>query len=86
MTESKTQVFSGVTPAHYARLVENVKAAGIEISGSSGCASKMGVEVAWRYSEASQQLELTCLHTPFFVNTDDVNGKLRDLVNETLIS
>lgn len=81
MGESKTQVFSGITPAQYAQLVEKVSAAGIEISGTSGRASKMGVDVAWNYSEESQQLELTCLHTPFFVSADEVNAKLRELVD-----
>jgi len=84
--ESKTQVFSGITSAQYAKLVEKVNAAGIEISGNSGRASKMGVDVAWSYTEASQQLELTCLHTPFFLSTDEVNAKLRDLVSEALSS
>ena len=86
ITENKTQVFSGVTPANFARLVEKVNAAGIEISGNSGQASKMGVEVAWNYSEETQQLELTCLHAPFFVSADDVNTKLRTLVGEALAS
>jgi hypothetical protein len=86
MTEIKTQVFSGVTPAQFARLVEKGKAAGIAISGSSGRASKLGVEVCWNYSEDTHQLELTCLHAPFFVSADDVNAKLRTLVSEALAS
>jgi hypothetical protein len=84
MTEDNVQVFSGVTPAQFARLVEKVNAAGIEISGNCGQASKMGVEVAWNYSEDRQQLELTCLHAPFFVSAEDVNMRLRTLVNEVL--
>jgi len=86
VTESKTQVFSGVSPAQYAKLVEKVNAAGIEISGNSGQASRMGVEVAWNYSAETQQLELTCLHAPVFVSADVVNTRLRTMVNEALAS
>lgn len=86
MAESKSQTFSGVTPAQYAMLIEQAKAAGVEISGNTGRATKMGVEVAWNYSETAQQLELTCLHTPFFVTVDQVNAKLRNLVSKALTS
>lgn len=87
MTENKTtQVFSGVTPAQYTKLVQKVSAAGVAISGNSGRASKMGIEVAWNYSADNQQLELTCLHAPFFLGADDVNAKLRTMVNEALAS
>jgi hypothetical protein len=86
VAESKSQTFSGVTPAQYATLIEQAKAAGVEISGNTGRASKMGIEVAWNYSEEAQQLELTCLHTPFFVTTEQVNTRLRNLVTQALAS
>jgi hypothetical protein len=80
------QTFSGIAPAQFAKLVQKANAAGVSMAGNSGSASKMGVEVAWNYSEEKQVLELTCLRTPFFVRADDINAKLRDLVNETLAS
>lgn len=86
MTGNKPQVFSGVTPVQFAKLIEKGKAAGIEISGNSGQAGKLGIEVAWNYSEDTQQLELTCLRAPFFVSADDVNAKLRTMVSEALAS
>lgn len=86
MAENKSQIFSGITPAQFAVLVEKVKTAGMEISGNSGRASKMGVEVAWNYSPDTQQLELTCLHAPFFLSVEDVNARLRNAVNQALIS
>lgn len=84
MAESKSQTFSGVSPKQYAMLIEKARAAGVEISGNTGRASKMGVEVERNYSEEAQQLELTCLHTPFFVTTDQVNTRLRNLVTQAL--
>jgi len=54
------------------------------MSGNSGRASRMGVEVDWNYSEERQELVLTCLKTPFFVKAEDVNAKLHALVSETL--
>ncbi len=86
MAESKSQTFSGVTPAQFAMLIEQANAAGFEISGNTGRANKMGVEVEWNYSETAQQLELTCLHTPFFVTPDQVNARLRNLVAKVLTS
>ncbi len=80
------QVFSGVTPAQYAMLMEKANAAGVPMSGNSGRASKMGVEVEWNYSEERQELVLTCLRAPFFVSAVDVNKKLHTLVSETLLA
>ena len=78
------QVFSGITPAQYSKLVEKAKAAGVAMSGNTGRTSRMGVEVEWNYSEEKQELVLTCLRAPFFVSADDVNSKLNALVSETL--
>jgi hypothetical protein len=84
MAQSAPQVFSGVTPEQYARLSEKTRAAGIDLTGMSGTASKYGVEVAYNYSPAKQELTLHCLRTPFFMTADDVNAKLHALVNESL--
>jgi hypothetical protein len=81
---STPQVFSGITPAQFAKLTEKAKSAGVAINGNKGRASKMGLEVEWNYSEERQELVLTCLKKPFFVSADDVNAKLHALVSETL--
>jgi hypothetical protein len=86
MTSHAPQVFTGVTPQQYAKLTTEARAAGIEMNGNTGRASKMGVEVEWNYSEEKQELVLTCLQTPFFVSADQVNQKLRTLVNQVLTS
>jgi hypothetical protein len=78
------QVFTGITPALYAKLTEKAKAAGVAMNGNHGRASRLGVDVEWNYSEEKQELVLTCLQTPFFVSAHDVNAKLHALVNETL--
>lgn len=84
MAPSAPQVFNGVTPDQYARLVEKAKTAGIDISGNNGVASKFGIEIAWNYVPASQELTLQCLKTPFFTNASDVNTKIHSLVNQSL--
>ena len=84
VTASTPQVFSGITPAQYAKLTEKAKAAGVAMSGNSGRATRMGVEVEWDYSEARQELVLTCIKTPFFVNAQEINARLHSLVSETL--
>lgn len=86
MSEGKSQVFSDVTPGQYAKLIEQANDAGIEIAGNSGHVSKLGIEVVWNYSELDRRLELTCLDAPFFLSVDDVNTKLREMVDEALKS
>lgn len=84
MAPSAPQVFSGITPAHYATLTQKAKAAGIDLGGLAGTASSFGVDVAFNYSPESQHLSLQCLKTPFFIQPEDVNAKIRSLVKETL--
>ncbi|HEY1985493.1 MAG TPA: hypothetical protein VGG85_08790 [Terracidiphilus sp.] len=83
MGASAPQVFNGVTPQQYDRLVAKAKAAGIELSGNSGTASKYGVEVSWNYVPDTQELTLHCLKTPFFMSTADVDTKIQNLVKES---
>ncbi len=84
MGQTEPQVFRGITPEQYANLIARAQAAGIELSGNSGTATKFGVEVAWNYAPETQQLTLHCLRTPFFVKPEDVNAKLQALVKESL--
>jgi len=86
MAAGTPQVFSGITPAKYATLMEKANNSGVAMSGNSGRATKMGVEVEWNYSPEQQELVLTCHRTPFFVSAEDVNGKLHELVKQALQS
>ena len=83
MSTSAPQIFRGVTPNQYARLVEKAKTSGIDLSGNSGTASKYGVEIAWNYTPAAQELTLQCLKTPFFMSASDVDAKIAALVKES---
>lgn len=84
MAAGAPQVFTGVTPEQYARLVEKARGAGIELYGNTGTASKFGVEIAWNYVPATQELTLQCLNTPFFMNAADVDARIQKLVRESL--
>ena len=84
MAASTPQVFQGVTPEQYAVLVEKARAAGIDLSGPSGTASKFGVEVSWNYVAATQELTLHTLKTPMFIKTADVDAKIQSLVKQSL--
>jgi hypothetical protein len=84
MGHSAPQVFSGISPEQFAKLTVKAQAAGIDLGGNSGTASKFGVEVSWNYSPESQQLTLQCLSTPFFVKPEEVNAKIQALVKESL--
>ena len=84
MANSTPQVFTGITPSQFAKLTEKAREAGVQMSGKTGRASKMGVTVEWHYSEEKQELLLTCIETSFFLSADDVNSRLRSLVNQAL--
>jgi hypothetical protein len=82
MAPSAPQIFKGISPAQYERLVAKAETAGIALNGNSGTASKYGVEISWNYQPEIQELSLQCLKTPFFVNAADVNSKIQTLVKE----
>lgn len=84
MAASSPQVFHGIAPEQYARLVEKARAAGIDLDGPSGTANKFGVEVSWSYVAATRELTLQTLKTPFFVNAADVDSKIQSLVKQSL--
>ena len=84
MSKSAPQLFRGVTPDQYSRLIHKAKGAGIDLNGDSGTASKFGVEVAWNYSRASQELSLQTVKTPFFMSAADVDARILSLVRESL--
>lgn len=84
MAPSAPQVFQGITLEQYARLVAKAKAAGIDLNGNSGTASKFGAEISWNYAPAAQELTLQCLKHPFFMSDADINTRLHSLVTESL--
>ena len=84
MGQDVARVFSGISPEQYNRLIQKAQAAGIALSGNSGTATKLGVEVSWSYSPATQELTIECLSTPFFVKPEDVYARIQTLVNESL--
>ena len=84
MAKSDPQVFLNIAPEQYSRLIDQARAAGIDLSGNTGTVTKFGVEVSWNYSPEKQELVLQCLRTPFFVKAEDVNARLQSLVKDTL--
>jgi hypothetical protein len=84
MSASAPQVFSGITPEKYARLVDKARKAGIEMNGNSGTGAKFGVEIAWNYSPETQELTLQCLKSPFFMSAADVDKRMQMLVQQSL--
>lgn len=84
MGASPPLIFKEVTPEQYARLAARATAAGIELSGASGTASKYGLELAWSYSQETGELTFQCLKTPFFVSPEVVEAKIRTLVRESM--
>lgn len=86
MAQHTQQVFSGITPHHYAQLTEKARANGIAMNGNNGSASKYGVELEWNYEPEAQQLTVKCLRTPLFVPAATVYSQLREMVEQSKAS
>jgi hypothetical protein len=82
--QSTPQIFKEITPEQFARLIAKAQAAGFALSGSSGTTTKFGVELAWNYKPDSQELTVQCLSTPFFVKPEDIDAKIRGLIQESI--
>ena len=83
MSENHPLTFANITPQQFSVLTAKARAAGIDLDGNSGSASKFGVEVTWNYVPATQHLTLHCLRAPFFMKLADVNAQMRALVEST---
>lgn len=77
-------VFRNVSPAQFAKLQEKARGAGIEMTGNSGSASKFGAEVAWNYDPDTQELSIQVLSAPFFMKKEDVEARMRTLVEQSI--
>jgi hypothetical protein len=81
MSSCAAQLFSGFTVEHFTCLVAKANAAGIDISGNAGSASRDGVTVAWVFDPGAQTLSIQCTSAPFFVSCGAINSKIHDLVD-----
>jgi hypothetical protein len=84
MNSSAPLTFQGISPQQYAALVAKANAAGLALSGNSGTASRLGVEVTWSYEPESGLLSIHCLRTPFFMKPDEVNARIEAVVREAV--
>lgn len=78
------QVFTGVTPEQYARLVAKAREAGITLDGYSGSVAKSGVEIAWHYDPVAEELTIQTIKTPIFMKPADVDARIQSLVRASL--
>jgi ribosomal protein L31 len=75
-------VWSNVTPAQYAELVSRAQAAHIPITGDSGQASKMGVDVTWSYANSTLTIQVES--APFFIGQQKVKDDIAAIVDSVL--
>jgi hypothetical protein len=84
MFSSAKMSFHGITRAAFIRLCERASSRGIEVSGTIGRADQSGVIIQWNYDAASQQLDVECLHTPFWINSAAVERELCSEIESVL--
>lgn len=67
--------------ALYAKLLAEATAAGAKFEGAQ--ASISGLEFDWNYDEVAQALHVTCTKKPFYVGCDQVESRIRQLVEKS---
>lgn len=76
--------FRGITRAIFARLRKKAAQNGICVPGPAGEAVKDGVTIQWKYDPDAQQLEVECVHAPFWIDAARVNRKLSQEIEATV--
>ena len=85
MPESPKQMFRGITRRIFARLRRKALKSGIHVASPAGKAVKDGVKIEWSYDAASELLEVEC-SAPFWINSIEINKRLRREIEATLRS
>jgi hypothetical protein len=83
MSVDPKQTFRGITRAIFARLRQRASKAGIRVASPKGEAVKDGVKIQWNYDASAELLEVEC-RAPFWINSTQVNRKLRHEIEATL--
>ena len=72
-----------VTPSQYAEMLKNVNAAGFNLVGNSGEATKDGVTVGWEYD--GTPLSITVINRSWYdPSVSDIEDRIADAVNGAL--
>jgi hypothetical protein len=85
MSDNPRQMFRGITRAIFARLRRKASKSGIHVASPVGNAVKDGVKIQWNYNAASELLEVEC-SAPFWINSIEINRRLRREIEATLRS
>jgi hypothetical protein len=75
------QNFTGFTLERFDCLLEKAQAAGVDITGNSGTASRDGIEITWNFDPIAQTLTIQCIAAPLLVPCGVINSKIRALVD-----
>ena len=86
MFHSPKMTFRGITRTIFTRLCKKASKTGIHVVGPTGEAVKDGVKIQWNYDASSEQLEVQCIHAPFWIDCARINNDLRREIEATLDS
>ncbi len=70
----------GVDAVLYGKLLTEAVGVGATFEGTR--ASISGLEFDWSYDQPSRTLRVTCLRKPFYANCEQVETRIRDLVEK----
>jgi hypothetical protein len=84
MSRGPKLTFRGITRTIFARLCKKASKIGIHVVGPTGEAVKDGIKLRWNYDVTLEQLEVQCIHTPFWIDSVRVNSDLRYEIENVL--
>jgi hypothetical protein len=76
--------FFGISRAIFHRLCRKASRRGIHVVSPTGEAVTNGVRIQWKYDPVSEQLEVGCVQTPFWMDPARVNSDLREEIEAAL--
>jgi hypothetical protein len=76
------QVFSGITPAKFVCICQQITAKyGVTLSGDNGQETKSGFTIAWTFGRTTGEFDVQCLDSPIFISCGLINQAIHDLVD-----
>lgn len=76
--------FFGISRAIFHRLCRKASQRGIHVVTPTGEAVKNGIRIQWKYDPISEELEVECVQTPFWMDPVRINSDLREEIEATL--
>jgi hypothetical protein len=81
MASCAKQIFSNITPEQFTCICQQIESKfGVTLPGDSGQITQSGFTVEWNYDSQTQEFDVQCLDSPFFVSCSKINQSIQEVV------